>query len=122
MHNTASRTRCAPAPPAPPANHCRHISPPRLTAPTPLCSGRVYKAKLRGETIAVKEIDLGASEANRRTFLTVSVQCTCWGLRSDCCLLACTASRCVPCLQVEVELQWHHSNGWRCERYSHLLQ
>ncbi|PRW39133.1 cytochrome P450 chloroplastic isoform C [Chlorella sorokiniana] len=37
-------------------------------------SGQVYKAKLRGETIAVKEIDLGASEANRRTFLTEAVQ------------------------------------------------
>lgn len=41
------------------------------TCRAPLCSGRVYKAKLRGEFIAVKEIDLGASEANRRTFLTV---------------------------------------------------
>ncbi len=38
----------------------------------PSRSGRVFKAKLRGEIIAVKEIDLGASEANRRTFLTVS--------------------------------------------------
>ncbi|KAI7840437.1 hypothetical protein COHA_005863 [Chlorella ohadii] len=69
---TAMQPRAGSTAPRPAAGPALHLAASSALLDGP--GGRVFKAKLRGEIIAVKEIDLGASEANRRTFLTEAVQ------------------------------------------------